>query len=231
VAYPAATDYEIVMRWSLALFCLAFSCSTLPEYAAPKAGTMSGDDPMAGDLIRYRTLKRSDFKGTEAPEAFRAVADKVGAATCARIVSDPPAQIEITQQTSPDGDKTTTGRIKVIGYRALMDRSCSWWNDKADAQPDEYVLEHEQIHFAIFEVEARRLDRQVKEMAESTVVEGDTLEDVKAQIEARIQHMFDETTETLMERNTDFDEDTSLGYEPARQKQWLATVTAELAED
>lgn len=227
---PGRATKEIRMRWSLAAAWLALSCSSLPDYAAPKAGTIEGGDPTAGDLIPYRKLARSDFKGTEAPEAFRAVADKVGAATCARVVSDPQAEIEITQHTSPQGQKTTTGRIKTIGYRALMDRSCSWWNDNAGGQPPEYVLQHEQIHFALFEVEARRLDRRAKELAKTLKVEGETLDDVKSEIEQRIQAMFDETSATLLERNTDFDEDTSLGYEPERQQEWLETVERELKE-
>jgi hypothetical protein len=216
------------MRWAFIFFVL--SCSSLPEYAAPKQAEIDGDDPLAGDLIEYRKLKRSDFRGREAPEAFRAVADKVGAATCARIVSKPPAAIEITEKTSATGEKSATGRIKTIGYRALMDRSCSWWNEEAKGQDPAYVLEHEQIHFALFEVEARRLDRTVKKIAKTWIVEGDSVADVQAQVERRIQELFDETSETLMDRNSEFDEDTSLGYEPKRQKEWLATVTRELEE-
>jgi hypothetical protein len=218
------------MNARLLLALVLMGCGGLPEYAAPKQANIAGDDALAGDLIPYRKLKRGDFKGAEAPEAFRAVKEQVGAATCARIVSDPPAEIEITKTTSPKGEVSVTGRIKTIGYRALMDRGCSWWNDQASDQDPAYVLEHEQIHFALFEVEARRLDRRVKALAKDRLFEGDSIDEVKEDVQGTIQGMFDETSETLLERNTDFDEETSLGYEPARQREWLETVTAELAE-
>jgi hypothetical protein len=227
---PSPRAMKMAMRWTWALCLCALSCASLPEYAAPKEAQIEGDDPLAGDLIEYRKLARGDFKGTEAPEAFRGVADKVGAATCARIVSQPPAEIEITEKTSSSGEKTTTGRIKTIGYRALMDRGCSWWNETLSAQDPVYVLQHEQIHFALFEVEARRLDRSVKAMAKTLLVEGDSLDDVRVQVERRIQDAFDDTTETLLERNRDFDEDTSLGYEPEQQQRWYDTVMRELKE-
>jgi dGTP triphosphohydrolase len=92
------------------------------------------------------------------------------------------------------------------------------------------VLQHEQIHFPLFEIEARRLDRKAKTLAREEVFEGDSVDEVKADIQSIIQDLFDETTETLLDRNRDFDEVTSLGYEPARQKEWFDTVTKELSE-
>lgn len=218
------------MRLAPLFGLLLAGCGGLPEYAAPKQADLGDEDPRSGDLIAYRQLRRDDFKGKDAPEAFRAVKDRVGAATCARIVSDPPAEIEITQTTAPNGEVTVTGRIKSVGYRALMDRACSWWNDEASEQDPAYVLEHEQIHFALFEVEARRLDRRARALAAAEVFEGNTVDEVKTEVQRTIQDLFDETTDTVLERNEDFDEDTSLGYEPKRQKEWLETVTRELSE-
>jgi hypothetical protein len=219
------------LRTCFFLGLLFVGCGGLPEYAAPKQASLDGRNPLEGDLIAYRKLERGDFRGKEAPEAFRAVKDRVGAATCARIVSDPPAEIEITQTTSPKGETSVTGRIKTVGYRALMDRACSWWNDKAKDQDPVYVLQHEQIHFALFEVEARRLDKEVQELAHDHVFEGDSVDEVKEDVQSRIQGLFDDTSETLLERNRDFDEDTSLGYKPAQQQEWFDTVTRQLAGD
>jgi hypothetical protein len=205
-------------------------CSRLPEYAAPKQGNIAIEDALAGDLIPYRKLTREDFRGKEVPEAFAAVAEQVGAATCARIVSDPPAQIQIRSLTTPQGETTHTATIKSVSYRALMDRGCSWWNNKASAQNPEYVLEHEQIHFALFEIEARRLHGAAQELKEELKVTASTQAEAQQAVEEAIQELFDETTARLLSRNRDLDEDTSLGYEPARQKEWVADIEEELAE-
>ena len=42
-----------------------------------------------------------------------------------------------------------------LRFRAQMDRKCSWWNPKDLGFPQEYILEHEQIHFALCELGAR----------------------------------------------------------------------------
>lgn len=215
--------------WFGLLFALS-SCGGLPEYAAPKQGSMDLANPLAGDLIPYRNLARSDFRGKDVPEAFRAVKDRVGAATCARIVSDPPARMELTTTTEPNGDVSVAGRILSVSYRALMDRGCSWWNDQLQGLDPAYVLEHEQIHFALFEIEARHLDRRAKALAEDETFEGDSAESVKANIEGALQELLDDTNDTLLERNRDFDEDTSLGYEPKRQREWFDKVSSELSE-
>lgn len=221
---------KVPMRKILGAAWFVLSCSTLPEYAAPKEASLDGTDALAGDLIPYRTLTRGDFKGKEAPEAFRAVADKVGAATCARIVSDPPAEIEITETTAPSGEKSYSGHIKTIGYRALMDRGCSWWNDQASELDPAYVLQHEQIHFAIFEVEARRLNHEVQELIRGLKLNGSSVEDIQRKAESEIRDRFDDTTDRVMDRNTDFDEDTSLGYEPKKQQEWFDDITQELEQ-
>ena len=38
----------------------------------------------------------------------------------------------------------------------------AWWNDKIASEQPAYVLEHEQIHFAIFELEARALNARAE---------------------------------------------------------------------
>jgi hypothetical protein len=45
-----------------------------------------------------------------------------------------------------------------------MNRDCSWWNEKATMDAA-YVLEHEQIHFALTELGARSLSANAAQIA------------------------------------------------------------------
>jgi hypothetical protein len=47
---------------------------------------------------------------------------------------------------------------------------------------------------------------------------------------AAIEEKLMEGSRAVLERNRDFDEDTSMGYEPERQKSWFARISAELEE-
>ena len=214
-----------------ALLTLALvGCSTLPEYAAPKGGVVEAAKLDSTDVIGYRQLTRADFRGTHAPPEFAQVADRVGAATCGQVrtTSDTTFFIKWRQET-PSSEKQHWVEVKKLSFMALMDRRCSWWNDKAAARAPDYVLQHEQIHFALYELGARKLNASVDAIKRDMTAEGDS----QAQVEARAQRALNDAllkaTEDLLERNRDFDEDTSLGYRPDRQRAWLQRVNEELS--
>ena len=107
---------------------------------------------------------------------------------------------------------------------SASDRS-TWWNPKPQAPlPAPYVLEHEQIHFALTELHARKL---------SARVQGLELEAEAGAGQAAIQSALEETMQRagdeLVDENTRFDRDTSGRYEPANQARWRADVEARLA--
>lgn len=213
-----------------AALALAGGCSTLPESAAPKGSLVDASSLDSGDLIPYRKLSRADFRGTKAPPEFAAVADRVGAATCGRVVTLPDTQIVIRGVEKPNGERRYWGEVKNLAFRALMDRNCSWWNDATAEQRPDYVLEHEQIHFAIFELGARRLNAEAAAIAEKMATEGSTLEEVQEHANQVQAEAMERALKEILERSHAFDEDTSLGFKPEKQKAWLARVTAELEE-
>ena len=135
--------------------------SRIPEFARP--GLLAYDDASAGDWIRYRELTRDDFRASEPPDPLGHGAGQIGAATCASIRARPDARISV--QRSDEGVVVVP---EGLVFEAFLDRDCSWWNDANTALPPGYVLEHEQIHFALFELEARSLTGRASSAARVT---------------------------------------------------------------
>jgi hypothetical protein len=217
-----------VRRWLL--LTLLLGCSTLPEYAAPKGGVVAASELDSRDLIGYRLLSRSDFRGKHAPPEFAAVADRVGAATCGQLRPTSDTLFTINSRQVEGQAAQHWVDVKKLSFMALMDRHCSWWNDKTAARAPAYVLQHEQIHFALYELGARKLNASVDSIKRSMMREGSSQKQVQALAEQALSDALVEATEELLERNRQFDEDTSLGYRPDRQRTWLVKVNRELAE-
>jgi len=181
------------------------------------------------DTIRYRPLTREDFKGTKPPEVFAAVADRLGAATCAHLIL-PPAKLLITNQPSATGEASYEVIVETLEFYAEMDRSCSWWNQNFVGLREDYVLQHEQIHFAIFEVEARRLNAEVPAFKKQIRSTASSSKEAQALAQQKLNAILEDAIAVVMQRSRDFDADTSLGYQPEKQKQWFTRVHEELAE-
>jgi predicted secreted Zn-dependent protease len=88
-----------------------------------------------------------------------------------------------------------------------------------------YILQHEQIHFAIAELAARDLTKRVRQLSAT----GDSPEQTAAALQRAIDGVFRDVMEQMTERNTNFDLDTSGRHDPERQQRWLDQVSGELA--
>jgi hypothetical protein len=207
---------------------IACGGSTLPGYAAPQGGLSTEADYANADLIPYRTLTRADFMAS-APEGTASQhTDKVGALTHALIKHDPGVGFAGREITSPNGDRRAEGKIQNLYFRAWMDRSRSWWNPKRGEAPESYVLQHEQIHFAIVEIEARKMNVEGAALMEKTF-KGKSSKDIQKQVEKELTEVVQEGMDRVLERSTDFDEDTSIRYDPKKQNEWWQRVQRELA--
>ncbi len=76
------------------------------------------------DVISYRTLMRADFKGEHPPPQFARYADRIGAATCAHILTTPETRVRIEPARSPDGKVFYRATPDGLRFYAQMDRSC-----------------------------------------------------------------------------------------------------------
>ncbi len=200
--------------------------------AASSAGAQDGEalpQAAAADLIRYRILEREDFKNTQPPHDARRREHELAAVTCIRIRTDPNVSMHVGSSDDVDGPERFEGWLGYLRFQAVMDRACSWWNPDG-RYPVEYTLKHEQIHFAIREIAARRLNQAAAALVESLHVTADTEQEVLRILRARVEELFNEHNDTALRRNRELDEQTSLGQHEDRQDQWWREIERELRE-
>jgi hypothetical protein len=216
-------------RYWLLLFVLG--CSRLPSYARPQGSLMDPSSVDNEDLIAYRSLTRADFKGSAPNGEAAAHADAMGAQTYAIVRPDPTLKIWITGEGKPNGKLHYSGKLtETLHFRAEMDRLRSWWNPNLKDVPEAYVLQHEQIHFAIAAVEAQKLNAEAPELTAKMHATGSSQIEVRDAIQAKIDAVIKDALDELLDENLRFDNDTSARYEPKKQNEWYTRVTAELAK-
>ena len=94
----------------------------------------------------------------------------------------------------------------------------------------DYILEHEQIHFALFELEARRLNAEVDRLNGLLKTTDSTLQGARQGVQSRLEDVLGESLRGVLARSRAFDEATSMGYRPEQQKVWLRRVESELSK-
>src|SRR6187549_2978988 len=206
---------------------LVAGCSRLPEYAAPQGRVADPNELSGGDTIAYRTLTRSDFKASRLPANANAYAQKIGAMTCARVSTTADTGFVTRETRDASGAVSVEVRFQRLGFVALMDRDCSWWNP-VESLPESYVLQHEQIHFAITELGARALNTRAPSLMRDIGFVTSSQDEAKSRMRDELEQLLQEAMDELVERHRDFDEDTSGIYEPAAQERWFQQVSEEL---
>jgi hypothetical protein len=204
------------------------------EFGAPVGRVVEQPRTEGRDVIAYRRLVRSDFKASAPPPEFALHRDQVGAATCGLIEPAPGTSIRV-RSIAPDSTAAAAGAggqrfvawVPGLRFRALMDRACSWWNPDSGQAPD-YVLEHEQIHFAIFELTTRDLNRRATRLEAALRSEAPTLEAARDAAQRKFRDELGRALQASLERSTRFDRETSFSYDPARQREWAEQVEREL---
>jgi hypothetical protein len=173
-------------------------------------------DWVSADVVGYRLLAKEDFQAARSSRVWGNIAH--GAEICTNIVPAP--------------DFEGTG-----AFRAVMQPRCSFWNETVGSlgtlgglaavsvvpglptqQPDWYVLQHEQIHFAIMEVAARRLSRRIEEIPASS------------RSDSAIQRAHALALAHAEERHAKFDAATSGTFDPPRLGAWVRLLETEMRE-
>jgi hypothetical protein len=213
------------LRWRstrVALLLFATACARLPDYAMPRVELVEAAQLAKTDGIPYRKLTRGDFRARKAPITDASHAAQMSAFTCANVVPKGDIQMELRQQPA---ERRFVARAAQASFVAKMDRNCSWWNPAPSDEAPSYILQHEQIHFAIAELAARDLTKRVRQLSAT----GDSPEQTAAALQRAIDGVFRDVMEQMTERNTNFDLDTSGRHDPERQQRWLDQVSGELA--
>ncbi len=214
----------ILLSLIIALFP---ACARLPEYARPRmVEAVEGQkNPLAA--FRYRELTQGDFRAPSPSDHAAGHAEKINAHAAIQIRLTAESSFRITPAVLY-GEVFFFGKVERLGFEAVMLPESSWWNPGLPASLRAYVLEHEQIHFALTEVAARQLTKDSQKWASGLVVIKRTQQDVQAELARQIKDKIDAALEASLKRQLQFDEDTSLFHNPRRQQWWLRTVEEEL---
>jgi hypothetical protein len=146
---------------------------------------------------------------------------EMGAYTCALVIPGEDQEMDLSYDVAAGAYVARVVRLEVKG---VMDPDCSWWNPGETVFPPEYTLQHEQIHFALVEISARRLAQKLRAME----VTADTGTSAARELQQMIESAFQDTIREITESNTRFDQDTSGAYRPQRQARWMVYVEEEL---
>lgn len=209
---------------SFALLLLAAcgcASSRLPDYALPQVQMVDPQQLAKADGVAYRKLTRADFRGKKSPRAGEHGDSDMMAFTCASIATQGGIEVELSQ--SPG--EPFVARPAKVSFVAKLDRDCSWWNPQSIGESEPYLLQHEQIHFAIVELSARDLTRRAKALTAT----GDSPESAAAALKKKLDALFSASIDAMAERHTRFDVDTSGRNDSKLQQRWFDEVTAELA--
>jgi hypothetical protein len=206
---------------------LLSGCAQLPEYARPRLTEIDNQQEVLRNGITYRLLTVDDFQASELPTKIEPHAENIAAHACCRIRVAKDARFTITrgylyQQIH------YFGTIKYIAFEAVMIPECSWLNPHVSKEKLDYVIEHEQIHFALMEIAARKLTRRARKETKNFIAIQSTYENTKEEISVKIRDMIRAANQAVLIEHTAFDEDTSLYFDPESQRRWLDRVEEQL---
>ncbi len=215
-------------RWTVAFAAALVCCGCASTSYIPPVSTYhetTADD--LADAIRYRTLTRDDFKATKPPGGGK-IPVHASAALVGSVRLDPDA--EWVFSSIKQGDVSMVeATINKLRFIAIMKPNESWWNQDLDSSLTAYVLAHEQIHFAIFELEARSMNARIDEIAAQVRSVAATIEEAQQASESRLNEIRRASDKKMQERQNDYERETANGKLRHRQEEWETRIRLELA--
>ncbi len=209
------------------LLIILVSCSRLPDFSQPRVEV--SDVSLFSKVISYKDLTISDFNAKVLPEDLRSHRQDINAHAAIAIRTLPGARYAFSFQ-DHKGSQLWCGSTENLGFEAVMLTEKSWWNSTMTKDKEDYVLQHEQVHFALMELAARKLNRRVKKEQNQVANCAAIVEDIKEKLSAIIDLWMAELQQETLRKHEDFDEATSRRYAPKVQQWWLDRVKRELLE-
>ena len=211
------------------LLTLITACAQLPEYAKPRRVQIDEILNYSPTGFTYRQLTPDDFRAGLVPEHLSTHGERINAQSMIQIRMTADSSFSVTRW--PYSDQINyTGSITHLAFEAVMMPDKSWWSPKIKPEMTGYVLQHEQIHFALTELAARKLTRDAQKWASNLLVIGPTPQEVYSEVVQQIKDMINSAMEANQKRHEEFDKDASLFYSPKWQAWWLETVEKELRQ-
>lgn len=217
----------------LALLTLLLDgCAHLPDYALPHIGVMNSNQVSLKQGLTYRKLMVSDFRSPTLPDHLVEHSKKFYAHSRIQIRPTKDSKFIVNSSYSYYYNKIIwTGSMKSIAFEAVMLPDYSWWNPEASPQKTAYVLQHEQIHFALMELAARQLTQQAREDIDAIFVIDSTRQGAHEQLLEKIESLIQTKNEEILKEHTAFDQDTSLYPNPKKQRWWFDRVNNQLQDN
>jgi hypothetical protein len=211
-------------------FALIAGCAQLPEYARPRFHTPDNGSTVSGEGFGYRPLTVEDFSAESLPPEYSQFNHQINAHSCISIRPSRDSKARITQGIYGN-QPFYVGSIPEVTFEAVFVPACSWWNPEVNESRQAYVLQHEQIHFALAELAARQLTRRAREEMKDYLAINNSYQELQEELKNKLKEMAHAAMEASFEEHTDFDEDTSLRHDPRAQRWWLEEVEARLSEE
>lgn len=219
---------------SLAILLLSLlfvsACARLPEYAKPQFRPVAEGSIAPQNAFSYRQLTPEDFKAPSLPEEVQQYNHSIQARSCISIRPERTTAIRITRGNIAN-TRIYTARYTNISFKALFNPDCSWWNPRVYHKQLDYILEHEQIHFALTELTARRLNRFSRQYLLDYTAVGNTAKEVREELVDEAKKLLRQGMQQDLQMHTRFDEETSLFFDPEKQREWLDKVNRQLEEE
>ncbi|HSR11384.1 MAG TPA: hypothetical protein VLS90_08040 [Thermodesulfobacteriota bacterium] len=157
------------------LLAIVAACAQLPEYARPRTITSNDAEKLIATGFTYRQLTPRDFQAPSYPGEVPQHGENIRAQSTVTIRITGDSKFRITAHRV--GERVQyVGGIDRLAFEAVMIPGKSWWNPKVEPARAGYVLQHEQIHFAITELGARKLTSDAREWTKKFSVTKDTPE-------------------------------------------------------
>ena len=202
-------------------------CAQLPEFARPRVVDIDNRQVSLDQAFTYRALSVDDFQAQSLPENLMSHARNIAAHACCRIRTTNDTKYKITRGYL-NQQIHYFGSIQSVAFEAVMIPDCSWLNPKITEEKLGYVLQHEQIHFALMELAVRELNREAKKEVKNFIAIQSTRKAARDEMATKIKDMVRSTNEAVLKDHTAFDEDTSLYFDPESQQRWFERVEDQL---
>lgn len=211
------------------LLMLMGGCTQLPEYARPHLNLQPHSELAQRDGFGYRQLTREDFKATSPPANSTEHNSNIRAKTCLNIRPAADTKVTITRGVIQHKE-VYVGRLSEVRFESIFLPHCSWWNPQVSEKHADYVLQHEQIHFAIAELEAQILSERFKAELGEAFAFGNSLENLQHELSKILQEYTQEFAQDSLKEHHKFDKDIYIYFSPDVQRKWFEKVESQLRE-
>ncbi len=205
---------------------LVAACSKLPDYGLPRVA--AEDILPSSHCISYRQLTLADFRSSVLPDYLQDHEQDLHAHSTVAIYAQPGAHYVFTARENEKGLLYCGGIENLIFHACLLPEK-SWWNPRLAKDKEAHVLQHEQVHFAIMEHAAWKLNQRVAQEVGDFNVCAAEKEAVVAGLSARLDHLLADSQRESLKQNGDFDAATSRLFDPAVQQWWYEQVLREIS--